>query len=124
MTVPTAASAPPSDTASPLAPQDVGHGPPFWAMCDAVVVGNVTTGRIVLLNLAAERSMIPWWRACLVEVPRGALLRQSGTFQVPELRGERCVEGGDLAVDLPRPLQILRARSCPLGVGGMALPWT
>jgi PAS domain S-box-containing protein len=37
-----------------LLPQDLGIGPLFWSVRDAVVVGDATTGRIVLWNPAAE----------------------------------------------------------------------
>jgi PAS domain S-box-containing protein len=38
----------------PLRPEDLGIGQLFWAMRDAVVVGDAATGRIVLWNPAAE----------------------------------------------------------------------
>ena len=38
---------------TPLAPEEFGLGQLFWEIRDAVVVGNVETGRIVLWNPAA-----------------------------------------------------------------------
>ncbi len=39
----------------PLRPEDLGIGQLFWAIRDAVVVGEATTGRIVLWSPSAER---------------------------------------------------------------------
>lgn len=51
-----------SDLSSPddristrLRPEDLGFGPLFWAARDAVVVGDVNSGRVVLWSPAAER---------------------------------------------------------------------
>ncbi|MDP9366068.1 MAG: PAS domain-containing protein, partial [Chloroflexota bacterium] len=43
-------SAPPR----PLTPEDVGLGQLFWAIRDAVIVGDAATGRVALWNPAAE----------------------------------------------------------------------
>src|SRR5438093_10918517 len=41
--------------AAPLEPADVGIGRLFWVIREAVIVGSVETGRIVLWNPAAEK---------------------------------------------------------------------
>ncbi len=42
-------------TGHALRPEDLGFGPLFWAVRDALIVGDVASGRIVLWNPAAER---------------------------------------------------------------------
>jgi PAS domain S-box-containing protein len=44
----------PLATTTGLAPSDLGLGPLFWRLRDAIIVGDAMTGRIVLWNPAAE----------------------------------------------------------------------
>lgn len=54
--------------AAPLRPEDLGIGRLFWTMRDAVVVGDVSTGLVVLWNPAAEH-LFGWPATAIVGQP-------------------------------------------------------
>ncbi|MDQ4044844.1 MAG: ATP-binding protein [Chloroflexota bacterium] len=98
-------STPGTDDAAFLRPEDLGIGRLFWTMRDAVVVGEVSTGRIVLWNPAAER-LFGW--------PAAAVLGSSIERLVPEyLRTEHraglaryAATGHGPLVDTGRPVEL------------------
>jgi PAS domain S-box-containing protein len=57
-----------TDASATQRPEDLGIGQLFWTMRDAVVVGDATTGTVVLWNPAAER-LFGWSAAAIIGAP-------------------------------------------------------
>src|SRR5712691_6481188 len=103
---PTTRRRPPTRTHQPPRSIDLGLGPLFVHTRDAVVVGNVATGRIALWNPAAER-LLGWTAAQAIGKPIDLVipaaivrLHQLGTM-LDHLTGERIAPDPQVPIEFP-----------------------
>jgi PAS domain S-box-containing protein len=94
-----------TDNCPRLEPEDLGIGHLFWAMRDAVVVGDVGTGTIVLWNPAAER-LFGWSAAEVVGTLMERIIPERLRAAHHEGLGRYAVEGCGPLIDRETPVDV------------------
>lgn len=92
-----------------LDPGDLGIGHLFWTMRDAVVVGEVDTGTIVLWNPAAER-LFGWTAADIVGAPLEHIIPERMRTAHREGLARYAVIGGGQLIDRDAPSDVPAVR--------------